>query len=413
MIRRFMDKDVQRLRSLAGKVAEISQKNSEHEKATLWCKHNDLQTGQPLIFCDPENGWHEIITQEMLLCTDELARNWEFRLLKKIFSAEVMNDDVVTDADFSMSDIFSDDGWGLKIEHIGEGGNNAYHVKQVLEDYDTDFAKIHFPRIRVDEAATERNLEIAHSVFDGLLNVKRYTMWWWSMGLTCNYIDLRGLEDFMCDLIVEPEWVHRMMELLCQGTLDRLDMLQQAGRLYQNNGNHYVGSGGFGFTDELPMVSPGSVTTMDMWGFTESQETVSVSPDMFGEFIFPYHKRIADRFGLNCCCCCEPFEGRWSYLKQLPRLRRVSCSPWSKRSAMPELLGKDYISSIKLNPAPLARPVMNEDLVRAELREALENSVGCVPELIMKDCHTLGGNPNNAVRWVQIAREEIDRISGM
>jgi hypothetical protein len=32
-----------------------------------------------------------------------------------------------------------------------------------------------------------------------------------------------------------------------------------------------------------------------------------------------------------------------------------------------------------------------------------------VVELIMKDNHTLGGNPENLVRWVRIAREEIER----
>ena len=52
-------------------------------------------------------------------------------------------------------------------------------------------------------------------------------------------------------------------------------------------------------------------------------------------------------------------------------------------------------------------------LDESKLRSVLENSVGCVPELIMKDCHTIGRNPNNPVRWVQIAREEIDRISGI
>jgi hypothetical protein len=30
----------------------------------------------------------------------------------------------------------------------------------------------------------------------------------------------------------------------------------------------------------------------------------------------------------------------------------------------------------------------------------------------MKDNHTLGGNPDNLVRWVRIAREEIDRSLG-
>ena len=79
---------------------------------------------------------------------------------------------------------------------------------------------------------------------------------------------------------------------------------------------------------------------------------------------------------------------------------------------MRENLGAEYIASIKRNPSPLSVPHMDEDFVRAQLREALVNSVGCVPELIMKDCHTIGRNPNNPVRWVQMAREEIGRVYG-
>ena len=33
-------------------------------------------------------------------------------------------------------------------------------------------------------------------------------------------------------------------------------------------------------------------------------------------------------------------------------------------------------------------------------------------EIIMKDNHTLGNNPNNAVRWVEITRQEIEKVYG-
>jgi hypothetical protein len=39
----------------------------------------------------------------------------------------------------------------------------------------------------------------------------------------------------------------------------------------------------------------------------------------------------------------------------------------------------------------------------------MDHAAGTVPELIMKDNHTLGKNPMNAVRWVELAREEIAR----
>ncbi len=65
-----------------------------------------------------------------------------------------------------------------------------------------------------------------------------------------------------------------------------------------------------------------------MWGFAESQETTQVSPDHFEEFVFPYQLPILERFGLNCYGCCEPLHLKLDYLRKIPRLRRISMSPW-------------------------------------------------------------------------------------
>jgi hypothetical protein len=70
--------------------------------------------------------------------------------------------------------------------------------------------------------------------------------------------------------------------------------------------------------------------------------------------VLPYQLPILSRFGLNCYGCCEPLDKRWEYVKQIPRLRRVSVSPWSNRAFMAEQLGANYILSMKPNPADLA-----------------------------------------------------------
>jgi len=230
--------------------------------------------------------------------------------------------------------------------------------------------------------------------------------------MTRNFIDLRGLDKFMMDLILEPESVHQLMRFLTDGYLKRLDFLESSALLSLNTGGSYVGSGGFGWTDQLPDEKNhhANVKTQDMWGFCESQETVGVSPEMFNEFILPYQMKILNRFGLNCYGCCEPIDVRWEYVKTIPNLRRISTSPWADVSKMKEYLGSDYIMSIKPYPTPLASKVMDEKSARNELRDALNHSKGCVVELIMKDNHTLGGNPDNIVKWVKIARQEIDRL---
>jgi len=402
--------EVNKLRELAKRVAEIAALPIQSEKAKLWTKHNDLKTTKPLVFIDPENGWNECIPADTLTCRTPMARVWEMFLKKQIYWHEVLKDDKVIEPYFDIPYSFTDTGWGVVLDKEGVQYGGAYKVKPAIEDYETDFKKVQYPKIMIDQKESDDVLELAKEVFDGLLTVRRKTSWWWTMGMTWDYINLRGLEDFICDLIDEPDYVHRMMELLSEGILSRLDFFEENGYLASNTGGTYVASGGFGFTDELPATSAEKITTMDMWGFVESQETVMVSPEMYNEFIFPYHKRIAERFGLNCYGCCEGFDMRWKYVKHLPRLRRVSVSPWANWDKVEEYLGNRYIVSIKPNPAYLALPQLNEDAARDEIKKALACSKNSALEIIMKDNNTLGNNPRNAARWVEIFREEAERL---
>lgn len=405
----FSTTEQETLRALANTVAEIAARPEMTSKAQLWTAHNDLQTAQPLVFIDPENGWNEIIHASTLVCEDPLARVWEMFLKKQIYWANKLRDDKVIEPNFDVPYVYSDTGWGVQLDKIGHEPGKAYIVKQCIEDYEKDFEKIHYPELIIDWARSDRVLALAHELFDGILTVRRRATWWWTLGMTWDYINMRGLEDFLCDFIVEPEWVHRMMNLLCEGQLKRFDMLEKNGLLPDNTDGTYVASGGFGFTNQLHPTTD-HVKTMDMWGFVESQETSAVAPDQYGEFIFPYHKRILDRFGLNCYGCCEAYDPRWRYVQQFPRLRRISVSPWADWRTVPDLLGKNYIASVKPSPTPLSFAKLDEDEVRKECRRAVELTKGGICEFIMKDNHTLGGNPTNASRWVAIMREEIERV---
>ena len=189
--------------------------------------------------------------------------------------------------------------------------------------------------------------------------------------------------------------------------MKKLDYLEANRLLSLNNDGTYVGSGGYGYTDELPQPDfDGIVRLKDMWGFTESQESVGVSPRMYEEFIFPYEKPIMERFGLTCYGCCEPLHSRWNVVKRHHGLRRVSCSAWANLEKMAANLGSDYILSLKPNPAVLAVPSPDWGAIRSYLRQTVETCKGSRLEIIMKDNHTLSNHPEHAVEWVRIAREE-------
>ena len=399
-------RDGETIRSLAADIAELASRPIEQEKRDRWLHHNDLKTGRPLVFCDPENAWHEIIPDSSLECSGELARRWEFLLRKELFWGTQMHDDRVIQPFFDVPHIFRCTGWGVDVQHLGGEDGGAYRWESPVQSA-ADIDSLHAPEIAVEEEATQRVLALAHELFDGVLSVRLRTKWWWSLGLTWNLAAWRGLQQLMFDMVDQPDTIHRLMSVLRDGTMSLLDSLESRGLLAPNNDGSYVGSGGFGWTTELPQFDEeNSVRCADMWGFAESQETVGISPEMFEEFIFPYQNTLLERFGLNCYGCCEPLDNRWHIVKRLPRLRRISVSPWANRAYMAEMLGDRYVYSLKPNPADLAMPEFDGDHIRSVLRKDLLAARGCRVEIIMKDTHTIRNDPSRVTQWVQIALEE-------
>jgi hypothetical protein len=407
------DRDKEILRTLAKKVAEISARPIESEKRKLWYQHNDLEDTRPLIFCDPENGWYEIIPQDQLACKGDLARIWEFKLRKEIFWGEKMNDDRVIEPIFKVQYAFQEFNRGMQESIIGGANNGSYRWDAPLKDY-SELESLHFQKIDVDDGRTDQLYNLAREIFANILKVELEGYWWWSFGLTWSLVNLRGIQQVMLDMYDHPQELHQLMAFLRDEALSLLDFLEMNNLLSLNNQGTYVGSGGFGYTHQLPQkdYDRTKVRTQDMWGFSESQETVLVSPKLFAEFIFPYQLPILERFGLNCYGCCEPIDKRWHIVSQAPRLRRVSVSAWANVRDLAEKLGKNYVFSRKPNPSDLSYPKIDEEYIRKGLRETLEAAQGCHVELIMKDNHTIGRNPENVIQWCRIAREEAERIMG-
>ena len=87
------DDDKSILQGLAREIRTPSERDRESEKRELWYRHNDLKETYPVVLTDPENGWNEIITEDMLRCTGELAKRWEWSLRREIFWGDKILDD--------------------------------------------------------------------------------------------------------------------------------------------------------------------------------------------------------------------------------------------------------------------------------------------------------------------------------
>jgi hypothetical protein len=403
------------LHRLAGRVRRIADRPREREKRELWYGHNALRERYPVILCDPENGWNEIITEDQLECAGSLARRWEWVLRRQVFWGETLLDDRPIEPVFEVGTTHADTGWGIDAEHRGGGHGGSYAWTPAITK-PADIDKISIPRVDVDRETTLGAVDLARSVFDGVLEVITRGPSAHSAHLTRDLAKMVGLENMMVLMYDDPGFLHAIMKRFLSGHQRRLDDLETNGLLGLNNDWSYVGSGGIGYCRELPRrkLDPGvPVRTEDLWLHDESQESVGVSPEMFAEIIYPYQAPLHARFGMSCYGCCEPLESRWHVVKNIPHLRRVSVSAWADERKMAGFLGDRFIYSRKPNPAVLATPVLNEEAARDSLRATLEGTRdGCIVELVMKDNHTIGRNPRNVVRWVEIAREEVERLHG-
>ncbi len=409
----FPESDKAILRDLGKKVAEIAARPIMAERKQLWKDHNMLKNTRPLILCDPENGWNEILPDKDYRCQNSIARHWESLLRKYIFWGDFMDDDMVVEPVFNLPYVFNKIPWTVGDRKAGSNQGQAiadgksYHIDTILTDYD-QINEIQSDKLEIFYETSNTLLQTAKEIFDGALTSRLNTTWFWSFGMSDEMAFLRGLENMMYDFYDEPERFHEVMQIILDAMMARMDFLEEQGLFCLNNDGTYVGSGGIGYTDELPAPDfNGRVRTKDMWGLAESQNTVSVSPEMFEEFIFPYQEQMMNRFGLSCYGCCEPLDKRFDIIKRVKNLRRVSVSYWADKQIMADKLGKDYIYSLKPSPTDLAVPHPDFERVRKTLREYLQIAKHNHLELIMKDNHTLGHNPENIVNWVKIVREEI------
>lgn len=408
------DRDI--LRDMARRYRSLCERPAENEKIRLWIDHNDLRPTRPVILVDMENGWNETLRFDRdIQCEGVMAQDIEMWFRKEFIWAEKIRDDKPLTPVFYIPHRAVNTEWGINENKIGaEDKNRAYHWEPILGGMEDEFEDVNVdeavedPRVEVDWPASNAALALVGDLFDGILEVRFRTFWFWSSHIALAYSNYRGLDGMMTDFYDYPDMVHRFMDKFTTGYIKKLRHLEENKLLQNNVGNCFVGSGGLGWTEQLHP-NPDAVTLDQMWGLQEAQEITGISPDMYAEFIFPYHSRTANLFGFNCYACCEGADPYWDSVKNLHNLRRVSVSQWANLEKMAENLGKNYIFSYKANPSEVAMPNMNESLIRSSIGHALDMTRENNVEIVLKDLHTISNQPEQVYRWVEIVRKEIGK----
>ena len=411
------EKDKKILQGLAQKKVEIANLDVQQEKIALWKRINSLQEVRPLIWIN-EIPWNEMdYDNELTLQTSsEFSRFLELRLRRVLYSWKHMPADMVVEDNMICYFYITNTGFGIGEDVViaeTDKTSDVYSRKfnPQFED-DSDIEKIKFPKIIHDFKKTDEMFESMCDVFRGILNVEKRGVPGFIFNPWDELIRWYGVQKAMEDLILKPDYIHKIMRKLTDAYLSMVEQHVKLGALALNNSNYRIVTGGLGFTDELPQrdFDPTHIRPIDMWGGGMAQIFSDVSPDMHYEFALQYEIKLMEKFGLNYYGCCEPLDNKIDILKRIPNLRKISMSPWVDLEPAAEKMGKDFVFSYKPIPSIFAGDTWDSASIKSKLKNDLSILKNCVVEVIMKDISTVKYKPQRLWDWAKIALEVAEEI---
>ncbi|HRS95404.1 MAG TPA: hypothetical protein P5179_09055 [Candidatus Latescibacteria bacterium] len=402
--------DIAIIRELARQKAEIAALPVQEEKRALWRKLNGLKPDRPMVAID-QVCWNEMnVNDELTLrCADPELRGYEDRLRRELFQWRHFPGDMVVDPYIHVSKAIHNTGFGVRVQErvavtdptsgvVGHKYTNQFETEE-------DLQKIQIPRLTHDEAETARQLEFAHELFDGIIDVRL-----WGVDAYLSLWDpistWMSVESALLAIVDRPDYVHRLVGRMTDGYMAMFDQAEAEGLLCgPQNWVHCTGA----FTDELPApgYNPTKPRTKDMWAMGLAQMFSTVSPKIFKEFEVDYVSRLCARFGLVYYGCCDPLDGKMNEVRMIPNVRKVSMSPWVNEERGATEIAGDYVYSRKPSPAFLAHDSFDAEAVRSDLQKTRDicERYGCPLEYILKDISTVRYQPQRLFKWSEVAME--------
>ncbi|MCG3180330.1 MAG: hypothetical protein BIFFINMI_02689 [Phycisphaerae bacterium] len=405
---RASDKEI--IRGLAGQVGEIAALPVHEEKRRLWRRLNGLAGERPMVMID-QVCWNELEPTGELTrrCEDPECRDYERQLRRALYQWRHFPVDMVVEPFIRVPKAVHNSGFGIDVREqraVTDPTNSVVgHKYENQFTTEADLEKMRTPRVTHDPAETDRRLGVAHELFDGLLEV-RPEGYFPHLSLWDPIATWMGVEGALFALIDRPDYMHRLVGRMTDGYIALLDQLEGQGLLCGPQSLiHCTGA----WTDELPAGGhdPARPRTRDIWMYGLAQMFSTVSPGMFKEFEVDYASRICRRFGLVYYGCCDPLDGKMAEVRMIPRVRKVSMSPWADQERGAAAIDGDYVFSRKPSPALLATETFDADAVRADLARTRDicRRHGCSVEMILKDISTIRHDPPRLDAWSRIAME--------
>jgi hypothetical protein len=421
-------KDKEIIRELAKKYVDLAAQEINKERIQRIKDMHNLKPVRPPVWID-EIPWHEmdIDGQLILHCESKDGQEVEqfFRRVLfrwKYFQADMVVEDTYyinkayTDGDEGAVELSMSRGTGLKIQEqtIASSTENnvvSHHYEDQL-DTEEKVDALKLPVIRALPEIDSKNLEVLSEVFDGIMPVKLrgpgipwYAAW-------DDIVMFRGIQNCLMDMAERPEFIHKLIQKFTDIGISRFAQMEEQGLLDFNLAALHCTPP---YTDDVPAkdYDGGKVRMKDIWFRGMAQIFSSASPAMQEEFDLQYMRTLMDRCALTYYGCCEPLDRFIPYLRKIPNMRKIGCSPWSSIQKTAEQVGSDYVIACKPNPAHVAWD-FNTDQVKKEITGIVESCLKYKSpyELVLKDISTVNGKPQNLIDWTNTTMKVLDHFYG-
>ena len=400
-------KDREILRELAERKLKLAHCRRNDEILAMWDKQAKGVRDTPTVRLLFSNFTGEVVG-DRLRCEGKDARKLEWQLLSSMVGRELFDDDTPISDRFEVAVFASVSPFGAKPNIIRSKDSIGYHIEPLTDDIEADFELFCGGSFSVDMKGTEEWCAYADEVFGDILPsvIVQKSL---TGAITNPLVKIINMENYYMSMYDSPETLHKIMDMATTVYEKYYDHLEENRLLLPTNGFSAVAQESFAFTDELP--AEGKITsTKQLWGFLESQETTAVSPQTYGEFVYPYQDRLVKRYGLLSYGCCERVDAIWGdYLSKWDNLRKLSVSPFNNEPLIGEYLRS---SRVVYYSKPRAEYVTNrgpldEEAILKYFRGVAEAASGCLFEVAQREVGTIFGYYERGRRYVELAKQAI------
>ena len=404
---KITQRDREILREIAGRKLAMATCAKNDEIVAKWKKQAAGVRDTPTVRLLFSNFRGEVIDSR-LRCEGADARRLESQLLSSLVGRELFDDDTPLSTNFEIPIQEWASPFGTSPKRVKAKDGMGFHIEPLTDDIEADFDIFCKGNYWARPTETRAWAEYADEIFGDILPSHIVQS---SLGgmLTNPLVALIGMENYYMSMYDSPETLHKIMEMGTKIYEDWYDYLENNKLLLPCNNFSPLYQESFAFTDELP--ESGEITsTKQVWGFLESQETTAVSPETYGEFVYPYQDRLVKRFGLLSYGCCERVDDIWEdYLSKWDNLRKLSVSPFNNEERVGEYLRGTrvvYYSKPRAEQVTNRGP-LDEEYILNYFKGVAKAASGCLFEVAQREVGTIYGDFERGRRYVELAKQAI------